>query len=469
MNKESQLFQERSDRFANTLTSEFKKYHGIYYTDAKLSADIISFLSIPRDASIIDPSCGTGSFIHSLLQRSYTDVYGCDFDDETVRICRVLTSCNHIFCIDSIGQDSSIVLQDLQHSRFDYVIGNPPYAPITKDITLNASSAFKATVSTSGNNLYVASLYRAFELAKDDGYISVIIPKSILHVKNYSRIRKLILENKSILSIIELGIHFKEVRGEQIVLTLKNSFDENNIIQFYSYSNGRFKSLASVRQSFYTDEIIVFTNNEEASIYSKLITDYKTLNDANVCKISRGRSKVNAIRGKQIRKYGFKDTELPTIGTQLFVQNIYTAEAGITATFAGELAAGETITIVKAVSREMSKYLLGILHSHLCNYFLVRFAYNNSRLTMHADSKYLKTIPFVYDESMRDEVLSIVERLEKADYLSTQWFAANEDLNHCVYSIYGLLDREVSYIETEMRTISSSKWYQDGNARTLYY
>lgn len=462
-------FQERSDLFESSLNSDFKQAHGIFYTDSKLSSDMIEFLEIPNDSSIIDPCCGSGSFILNAKQRGYQNIYGCDFDESTIEKCKELTSCPNLYCIDTLGNTGNTILDHIGHEKFDYVIGNPPYAPLSGDVTIASDREFLKTVSTSGNNLYVAALYRAFELAKEDGIISVIIPKSLLHVKAYAKLRKHILKNKTILSIVELGIRFKEVRGEQIILTLKNSKDHNNKICFHSYSNGEFKLLAVTPQDFYTNEVIVFVNNNEPDIYKKLINNYKTLDHYKVCTIARGKSKEDAIRGKQIRKYGFKDLELPISGTKIFIQNIYTAEAGITATFAGELNAGETVTVLTANDYDMAKYIIGILHSRICNYYLVRFAYNNSRLTMHADGKYLYTIPFVISKEHQAELKDCVAMLEKCEYLSSEWFSLNDKLNAIVYKIYDFTDTEKLYIETEMRSISSSKWYLDGQAKTVYY
>ena len=446
-------FQVRSDLFESSLNSDFKQAHGIFYTDSKLSLDMIEFLEIPNDSSIIDPCCGSGSFILNAKQRGYNNIYGCDFDESTIEKCKELTLCSNLYCIDTLGNTGTSILDHIGHEKFDYVIGNPPYAPLSGDVTIPSDKEFLKTVSTSGNNLYVAALYRAFELAKEDGIISVIIPKSLLHVKAYAKLRKHILQNKTILSIVELGIRFKEVRGEQIILTLKNSKDLNSKIRFHSYSN----------------EVIVFVNNNEPDIYKKLINNYKTLDHYKVCTIARGKSKEDAIRGKQIRKYGFKDLELPVSGTKVFIQNIYTAEAGITATFAGELNAGETVTVVNAKDCDMAKYLIGILHSRLCNYYLVRFAYNNSRLTMHADGKYLYAIPFVISENHKEELINCVVKLEECEYLTSEWFSLNDMLNNIVYEIYDFTETEKHYIESEMRTISSSKWYLDGKARTVYY
>lgn len=56
-----------------------------------MASSIVKFLEIPEKASILDPCCGTGSFIYALQQKGYSKVYGCDFDLMTVKKCRELT------------------------------------------------------------------------------------------------------------------------------------------------------------------------------------------------------------------------------------------------------------------------------------------------------------------------------------------------------------------------------------------
>ena len=65
---------------------------------------------------------------------------------------------------------------------------------------------------------------RSLELVKKDGLVSYIIPKNFLHVSGYSLLRRSILKEKTIISIVDLGRYFKNVRGEQIVLTLKIAY-----------------------------------------------------------------------------------------------------------------------------------------------------------------------------------------------------------------------------------------------------
>lgn len=457
-------FIEESFKYESSLDEEFKKSNGIFYTDLKLANAIIDFLDIPKNASIIDPSCGSGSFLHCLNERGYKDIFGCDFDLKTVRKCKKLTQLKNVYVMDTLGKAGSEVLKKTRKKSFDYIIGNPPYAPLAKGTDITSTNQFLQTVKDSGNNLFVAAIYRAFELVKEEGYVSFIIPKNLLHISSYKALREVLLQEKRLVSIIELGIHFKTVRGEQIVLTFQNKYVADNKVKFYQYDNGNINFMSEVEQNYYTNEIIVFTATNEVPIYNKLKASYEKLENVCAENIRRGRDKSGeAIRGKQIRKFGFKDLQLPDNGTQIFIQNIFSAEAGITASFGGNLKPAETVTIVTLENTQMCKYILGLLHSRLCNYFLIRFGFNNSRLTIHTDAKYLNDIPIVVDDEAFENVVDIVMKMEQVEYMATDWFELNESLNEIVYDIYNLSLNDKVHIDKEMRKISASKWYMDSH------
>ena len=459
-NISNSLFSKNSLKYENSLDEEFKKNNGIFYTDLELANAIIDFLQIPKDASIVDPSCGTGSFLHCLDEKGYTDITGFDFDLKTVRKCKSLTGLENVYRMDTLGKTGAEIVKKAKKKEFDYVVGNPPYAPIGNGVEMVSTPEFMNLVKDSGNNLFVAAIYRGFEIAKKDGYISFIIPKNLLHISSYKKLRQNLLQNKRLVSVIELGIHFKTVRGEQIVLTFQNSYVANNTIKFYQYNKGQISFMSEIPQSYYTDEIIVFTDNNEVPIYNKLKESYGQLGQVCSETIRRGRDKSEeAIRGKQIRKFGFKDVEVPEEGNQIFIQNIFSAEAGITASFGGNLKSSETVTTIRLENTRMCKYILGLLHSRVCNYFLIRFGFNNSRLTIHTDAKYLNDIPIVVDDAAFEKVVDIVNQMESVEYMDEEWFKLNEELNDIVYEIYQLNVSDKNHIEKEMKKISASKWY----------
>ena len=453
----------RSNDFVNSLDDDYKKKNGIFYTDVQLAIEIVKELDINSKSIILDPCCGAGSFLYAAMSNGCENVYGADLVDEAVKMCKSLTNLPTIKKCDTLGKKGKDVLKTLGlKERVDYVIGNPPYAPMEKDIVIDTDDYdFLRSVKDSGSNLFIAAIYRAFELTRNEGYISYIIPKNFLHVRSYSILRREILNNKRIVSIIDIGAYFARVRGEQIVLTLQNSPKLDNKIRIMQLTDHKFVECCTVPQSFYKDEILLFKSQEEYSIYCKMQKPYKKFSDICTGYVGRGRStSTEAVSGKDIRKFGFKDREVPKKGNQVFIQNIYSAESGIIASFAGNYEASQTVTIFTDGDEKMCRYIVGILHSRLCNFYLYKFCYNSSKLTMHTDKKYLANIPLVKDDSTKEfsQLIEAVKALEKLDYMSSDWFDLFDSLNSLVYKIYNIDEKEATYIDAEMLSIQSKRW-----------
>ena len=457
-----------SNDYENSLDSKFKKDNGVFYTDLSLAEKMILELKADKSSLVLDPCCGAGVFTYAAVGQGFENVYGIDCDINAINFCKDNIHGASFAVGDSIGKEANETISMIKLERSpDIIIGNPPYVPITTESALNSEYLFKRRVSDSGNNLFVAAFMRALDLVKPGGFVSYIIPKNFLHVHSYSLFRKELLEEKTIVSIVDLGTYFKHVRGEQIVLTIKNSkADKNHKIRIKKFSSNRFVHMISIPQSFYNDTILLFNCSEDFSIYKKLSNSYKTLNDVCNGYVGRGKSTSNnAICGKDIRKFGYKNHVLPEKGNTLFIQNIYSAEAGVIAAFGGDLEASQTVTVFTDGDPKMCHYILGILHSRLCNFFLYKYCYNYSKLTMHTDAKYLKKIPLPsrkLQDQYFDQVLYIVNKLESDDYMDQSWFNNLEQLNQMIYTVYNITKNESDYIDSEMRRIQSKRWIADG-------
>ncbi len=431
-----------------SLDKNFKKENGIYYTPYELVDIIINDLKISKDAVIIDPCCGMGSFLICSLKKGFKNVYGVDNDQKTIEHLKSIFDYDKILCFDSINNSADVTLSKFGIQKVNYVIGNPPYVP--------HGSIF--------GNLFVGSIIRSLDMLDDNGVLSYIIPKNFLHVSTYSELRKNILSNYEIQSIIDLGIYFKNVRGEQIVLTIKkNAPTEQSVIFFKEIKGSELHENAEISQSVFEDIIRIYKSEYELTIYDKLSSTYDSLDKYCQGYIGRGRSKnVDAISGKNLKKFGFKNCEVPTEGNKIFIQNIYSAEAGIIGSFAGDLEAKETVTVITDSNPEICKYLVGVLHSRLINYYLFKYCFNGSRLTAHTDRKYLSQIPVVISKDNNyKKMIKTVEVLQNCEYLSDHWYEEFEKLNRLVYSIYGLSKNEEKFIDDYMKSIQSTRWTKD--------
>jgi len=454
----------KSRVFEDSLDELHKKENGIFFTDVRLAIKMIQMLNIPPEATILDPCCGTGSFIVAANSLNYKNVYGTDLDKPTVKMCKKFTVINNVKVLDTLSLTGEDVLKKLGlKNKINYLIGNPPYVPMDKNIKVDTKDyIFLRNVKESGSNLFVVAIYRAFELTASDGIISYIVPKNVLHVSSYSLLRRTILNEKRIISIIDIGSYFKEVRGEQIIITLQNKYTEKNKISFQVLNDDKFIETIKVQQGFFKDEILLFANKHDFNIYNKLENNYKKFYDICTGYVGRGRStNPTAVSGKDIKKFGFKNMDVPKKGNQVFIQNIYSAEAGIIASFAGGLEASQTVTIFTDGDEKMCHYITGILHTRLCNYYLLKFCYNSSRLTMHTDLKYLKKIPLVDDKKTFLQVVNLVKSLSIIEYMSDEWYEMLESLNTLIYKIYRIEKKESEYIDSEMRCIQSKRWNND--------
>lgn len=465
MGLEQNAYIDASNVYENSLDDVYKKINGIFYTDFSLAEKILLELKIKKEDIILDPCCGLGVFLYVAQKHGYINLYGIDQDKNFINFCSRNILKAKFTSFDSIGNSTEHILNLINlNSKPDCIIGNPPYVPLSNEVQLHSDYLFKRRVSDSGNNLFIAALMRAIELVKIDGIISYIIPKNFLHISSYSLFRRELLREKTIISIIDVGAYFKNVRGEQIVLILRNTKPDKNKIKIKKLSSNRFVTLTSIPQSFYKDEILLFNCNEDFSIYKKLTSSYQSLGDYCNGYVGRGKSKSeDAITGRDIRKFGYKNQIIPLVGNKIFIQNIYSAEAGIIAAFGGEMEAAQTVTIFTDGDEKMCRYILGILHSRLCNLFLYKYCYNYSKLTMHTDAKYLKKIPLPKpNENDFNTILKLVTRLESDEYMSQKWFNSLNELNIAVYKAYGITNKESEYIDCEMKLIQSKRWTNNG-------
>jgi hypothetical protein len=466
------LYEIASNEYENSLSEEFKKDNGIFYTDLSLAEKMLAMLKAHLDKNssiILDPCCGAGSFLYAAKNYGFNKVYGIDLDSTAIKFCIDNTESAYLFESDFIGCSAQDTLSLLGLSeKVDCIIGNPPYVPIGNGIEAGGDYVFRREVSDSGNNLFVAALIRSLDILKDSGILSYIIPKNFLHVSSYSLLRRKILSDYTIKSIVDLGQYFKNVRGEQIILTVQKKTPRVNQskVEIRKYAANRFALSCKVYQSFYRDEIQLFDNDEDRVVFEHLTDTYKTLKDYCNGYVGRGKSVSDtAIVGNDIRKFGYKNKSIPDgDGNKIFIQNIYSAEAGIIAAFGGTLEASQTVTVFTDGDAQMCRYILGILHSRLCNFFLYRYCYNRSHLTMHTDAKYLKKIPLPNkssDEFRNDfeKILPIVTAIEIDEYLSRQWFDDIEQLNRAVYEIYNMDEKLSRYIDNEVRKFQSRRWF----------
>jgi len=125
----------------------------------------------PRaDESLLDPGCGTGAFIGGVVrwcqQHDYSPphIVGVESDPAHLELAR--QDVGHLESVTLLNEDFLVPRQE----RFDYVIGNPPYVPIT-GLTVQERETYRGRYrSAIGRfDLYLLFFEQALRLLKPGG------------------------------------------------------------------------------------------------------------------------------------------------------------------------------------------------------------------------------------------------------------------------------------------------------------
>jgi hypothetical protein len=288
--------------------------------------------------TICDPACGSGAFLNQaleflILEHRYVDelqaqllgesivfqdvashileknLYGTDINEESVEIAKLslwlrtaqrgrkLTSLNNnIKCGNSLINDTDVALdssfcwqdefpQVFANGGFDVVIGNPPYLRVQglrDNFEIETVFYEKNYLSATGRfDIYVLFLEKAFSLINDKGCVSFILPHKFMTNEFGSGIRKFLIENKAIKSIVHFGdeMVFDDASVYTCIIGLSKL---NELIQFkkvlpaaiesgINFEKISLNKLGSGKWSFHS--------GDTASIFKKIGKQPKTAKD----------------------------------------------------------------------------------------------------------------------------------------------------------------------------------------------
>jgi len=81
--------------FEKSLTEDYKKDNGIFYTDHKIVKLMFKELNADKESIILDPCCGAGAFMLEAKQLGFKNIFGMDTDEKAVEKCREITRTWH--------------------------------------------------------------------------------------------------------------------------------------------------------------------------------------------------------------------------------------------------------------------------------------------------------------------------------------------------------------------------------------
>lgn len=396
----------------------------------------------------------------------------------------------------------------MQAGGFDSIIGNPPYLFIT-ELNKPDKEYFFKHYKTSEYRFDVYGLFTELAislLAKCDGYISFIIPHTLLSNDSFEKLRNLILDKTFLEQVIDIGPGvFQTAKNETMIFIARKDHaigadKKTHVIsttsKMFPMPTKEFFIDSSIWQANKGTAWIVKMSESESQVISKL--EQSLLKFGDICTINQGLRTGNnekylsenaesdiwkpAVGGKHVGRYTPLLRELyvyydPTVldaprrreifesAEKIVVQEVrnITLPRRIIATYDMEqfycLQSTNVINIKKGVSGEFSiKFLLGILNSTMVNFFFRhRFSGNN-----HIASNQLAQIPIpTIDKKQREEIEQLVTTIleshkqKKTAKTSTlqelyqrQIESADHQIDQLVYKLYGLTDDEIQRVES---------------------
>jgi adenine-specific DNA-methyltransferase len=170
--------------------------NGVVYTPKEVCDQMVQLLAdLPDGASVLDPCCGRGAFLDSIVRlRPGLRVSAVDISEE-------IRSCQDSFPQHSIQQ------QDFMETSgaFDAVIGNPPYIRL-QDIPMAERVRLREMFPHLRGNfdLYMAFIFKALSVLRPGGLLVFIIPRGWLTSKAGESVRDELFGKKQLQCLVDL-------------------------------------------------------------------------------------------------------------------------------------------------------------------------------------------------------------------------------------------------------------------------
>lgn len=246
-----------------------KSGKGAYFTPKKIVdkiADDYKFSS----KKILDPSCGSGQFLLAFAQKKFkmNQLFGFDIDPIAVRIARM----NLLFFYSDEDEAPNIyqkdfLLDEKSETQFDLIVANPPWGKkfniYEKKLLLNS---FPKLNSTESFSLF---LEESFKHLKENAQLSFLLPRAAFNVKQHENIRKILLNNYTILRVLNLQKAFDGVMTEVIRLDIKKQYPQKfHQIHFQDLTKSHQVSQLQFAKNF-QNIIPLKTTNHDFSLIQK--------------------------------------------------------------------------------------------------------------------------------------------------------------------------------------------------------
>lgn len=217
---------------------ELRHARGLVYTPQDVATSVLDSVALSDIGDVLDPSCGAGVFLTTLLSRSplparekaLSSLYGFDIDQDALALARAL-----LFTISG-SRDLEVVnglckrltvndvtsgLSPQWESRWSVVIGNPPFlSPLRRRTVMPKveSSDLYHSLGVATTDVSALFVLRAAQMCAPGGRVVLILPRSFAAGSGGERVRAALDAGGNIEEIIPLRSESFKVGAHPILL-----------------------------------------------------------------------------------------------------------------------------------------------------------------------------------------------------------------------------------------------------------
>jgi predicted RNA methylase len=209
-----------------------RKNHNQYFTPEFAVEKAISLIPLKRVKKIIDPAVGGGVFLKVAMKKwQKAKLFGLDVDLSVIKNLKKMNLPNSVFFTSNSllkkTWERKVISDILSDGGFDLVAGNPPFSSwfnrIDSEKILSSYQLARENgklVKSLGIEILFLEIF--INIAKEYGYIIIVLPDGILSNPQYKFVREYILKNTKVLRIINLPRSiFEDTSAKTSILILK--------------------------------------------------------------------------------------------------------------------------------------------------------------------------------------------------------------------------------------------------------
>jgi type I restriction-modification system DNA methylase subunit len=237
-----------SKELTSKLSKDEKKDNGIYFTPPSCIYNNLQLLQpyISNITSVLEPSCGSGEYIRALHSLYPTlNITGIEYNKT------IYDSIVGHFSGENITIRNEDYLQYKPTTKYDLIIGNPPYYVMKKD----AVSKEYYKYFDGRPNIFILFIVKSLQMLNENGILSFILPKNFLNCLYYDKTRAFIKDKFQILHIVDCkDDKYIETQQETIILIIKKC-GHNLTIENLTIDNSPFVLSISGHTIFTNEQI----------------------------------------------------------------------------------------------------------------------------------------------------------------------------------------------------------------------